>query len=252
MGHDFLFVHHRAHRGCQAIEHKGRGVSLVGFDGDRIGIDGPDPVAHIVGGEAELPQNEGRGFVQNDGALEGKGHVFSGQRVARRKRDPVADLKGIGLAVRRHRPAFRRDAIDFADILHVVADQAVVCVAGVFRPGELENFSGIQGDNVIELPRHDQSIGGGDCFDSDLWRFGPRRLPDGIACDDDNHSQNKCKPSLHGKPPVEKGFRNAGRRDYSRWPVLNGGTRTVEGYSIQRAVLFLSRAELCHAVVRKC
>ena len=93
MGHDFLFVHHRAHRGGQAIEHKGRGVGLVGFDGDGIGIDGPDPVTHIIGGEAELPQDEGRGFVQNDGALEGKGHVFSGQGIARSKGDPVADLE---------------------------------------------------------------------------------------------------------------------------------------------------------------
>ena len=100
MGHDFLFVHHRAHRGGQAIEHKGRGVGLVGFDGDGIGIDGPDPVTHIIGGEAELPQDEGRGFVQNDGALEGKGHVFSGQGIARSKGDPVADLESIGLAVR--------------------------------------------------------------------------------------------------------------------------------------------------------
>ena len=73
---------------------------------------------------------------------------------------PVADLKGIGFTVGRHRPAFGRNAIDFADILHVVADQAVIGVTGILGAGKLENFGRIQGDNVIELPRHDKGVGG--------------------------------------------------------------------------------------------
>ena len=99
MGHDFFFVDDGSDRGGQAVKDKGRGVGLVGFDGNGRGIDRPDLVAHIVGRETELPQNEGRGLVQNDGALEGKGHVFSGQRVARCKCDPLADLEGIGFPV---------------------------------------------------------------------------------------------------------------------------------------------------------
>src|SRR3546814_17442111 len=72
-----------------------------------------------------------------------------------------SDLEGEGLAVVGDGPGLRCLAVDLRHVLEIVGDQAVVGVAGELGGAELEDLSGIERDDVVEGPGHDQRVARG-------------------------------------------------------------------------------------------
>src|SRR3546814_21127395 len=72
-----------------------------------------------------------------------------------------SDLEGEGLAVVGDGPGLRCLAVDLRHVLEIVGDQAVGGVAGELGGAELEDLSGIERDDVVEGPGHDQRVARG-------------------------------------------------------------------------------------------
>ena len=131
--HDQLLVDHRADGRGQAVEEEGRRIGLVDLDGEVRIVDHLDLAPRLVGGEAELGQDEGRRLVELDHPLQRPGDVLGGQRIAGMERDAVPDLEGVGLAVVGDLPALGDVALQVLDVVGRVGDQAVVDIGSVSR-----------------------------------------------------------------------------------------------------------------------
>ena len=156
--HEQFFVDNRGNARRQAVIDKGRRVSFVGFEDQREGAGLPDLVLHVVFGQTELAQNESGRLVEQNGALQGKHHVFSRQRVARRKFKTRFEFKTIGLAVGCHRPGFGEVGNQGGRIIHVVAKQPVIGIAHDFGCGNLKGFGRVHRDDVVHRPGDHQRV----------------------------------------------------------------------------------------------
>src|SRR3546814_520401 len=94
-------------------------------------------------------------------SLQREGGVRGSHRVAGGEDDTLAHLEGEGLAVVGDGPGLRCLAVDLRHVLEIVGDQAVVGVAGELGGAELEDLSGIERDDVVEGPGHDQRVARG-------------------------------------------------------------------------------------------
>ena len=156
---DQLAVDHRGDGGGQAVEHEGRRIALV--DGEhegrrvcRLGL-----LGDVVGGEAELLDDEGRALVELDRPLERPGDVLGGDRIAGGEGHVGLELEGVGQAVVGNRPALGEAVDHLGGVVDVEPHQHVVGVAGDLAGGKLEGFGGIERDDVVDRPGLDQRVG---------------------------------------------------------------------------------------------
>jgi hypothetical protein len=127
---DQLLVDHFGNGCRQAVQHEARRIGLVDGEGVRVGCLGL--LGHIVAGQAELGENEGRALVEFDDTLKGPRNVFSRDRVAGRELQAGLQLERIGQMIVGYRPAFGKATLDLGRIVDIETDEQAIGIAGDF------------------------------------------------------------------------------------------------------------------------
>ena len=164
---DLVALHHLAvddvgDRRGQAVEHKGGGVFLVGGKLEGAVVQRHQRVAQIVGGEAELGQDEGRGLFHRHGAAQREFDIAGRHRVAGCEGHAGTDLEGEDFAVAGHFPTFGDvGLVALREVIGVEADQRAVDVVGDVRPGKLEALLRVERGDVVDPGGDDENVGRG-------------------------------------------------------------------------------------------
>ena len=153
-----LGVDHRGHGGGQGVQEEGRRHGLVDPDLQRAVVDRPDPVRGVVGGEAELGQDEGRRLVQPHRALQRPGGVLRRHRVAAGEGLAGLQREAPGQPVIGDRPGFGQVADDGRVGGAAIADQLAVQVAGHLADSRLERLGRVQRDELVDLLGHHDGV----------------------------------------------------------------------------------------------
>src|SRR5262249_47213272 len=162
VGEHQLLVHHRSDARRQTVQHEGGGEILGDGEGGGRLVGRLDQVLHVVRRPAELRQDEGGRLVQDDHPLQRERHVLGGEGVAGLEFDAGTDLERDGFAVIAHAVAFGDVGDQRLGVFRFEGENPVIDVGDHLAAAELENFGGIEGDDVVDLLGDHQGVS---------WRF---------------------------------------------------------------------------------